>query len=96
MIYLFITSCVGAIADIAAGYSGLTVAPENMEVTSVEYKINFVAAFQGGELHAIGKVIKPGKRLIITSAEVFHKSEDGSINLCAILQQTLIPVDKTY
>jgi len=35
----------GALADIAGGYAALTVAPEGMEVTTVEYKINFLAAF---------------------------------------------------
>ena len=34
----------GALADIAGGYAGLTQAPVGMEVTSVEYKINFRAA----------------------------------------------------
>jgi uncharacterized protein (TIGR00369 family) len=34
----------GALADIAAGYAGLTFAPEGQEVTTVEYKINFLAA----------------------------------------------------
>ena len=36
----------GALADIAAGYAALTVAPEGMEVTTIEYKINFLAAFR--------------------------------------------------
>ncbi len=30
----------GALADIGGGYAALTVAPEGMEVTTVEYKIN--------------------------------------------------------
>ena len=38
----------GALADIAGCYAGLTVAPDGMEVTTVEYKINFLAAFQDG------------------------------------------------
>ena len=36
----------GALADIAAGYAGLTVAPAGMEVTTVEYKINFCRRFK--------------------------------------------------
>jgi len=59
----------GALADIAGGYAGLTRAPEGMEVTTVEYKINFLAAFSGGELRARGHVVRAGKRLIITTAE---------------------------
>jgi uncharacterized protein (TIGR00369 family) len=86
----------GALADIAAGYAGLTVAPAGMEVTTVEYKINFLAAFQGGELRAVGRVIKGGKRLIITAADVQHVAADGKVTDCAVMQQTLMPVPQTY
>lgn len=86
----------GALADIAGGYAGLTVAPEGMEVTTAEYKINFLAGFSAGELRATGRVIKGGRRLIVTSAEVLHVAADGSQNACAVMQQTLVPVAKTY
>ena len=86
----------GALADIAGGYAGLTVAPEGMEVTTVEYKINFLSAFQGGELQATGRVIKAGKRIIVTTAEVVHVAADGKRSDCAVMQQTLVPVPKTY
>lgn len=86
----------GALADIAGGYAALTVAPEGMEVTTVEYKINFLAAFQGGELQATGRVVKAGRRIIVTAAEVVHVSEAGQRSDCAVMQQTLVPVPKTY
>jgi len=86
----------GAVADIAGGYAALTVAPEGMEVTTVEYKINFLSSFSGGELRAIGRVVKAGRRLIITTAEVDHVGETGKVSPCALMQQTLIPVNKTY
>jgi uncharacterized protein (TIGR00369 family) len=86
----------GALADIAAGYAGLTVTPEGMEVTTAEYKINFLAGFTAGELRAIGRVIKGGRRLIVTSAEVLHVAADGKQSTCAVMQQTLVPVPKTY
>ena len=86
----------GALADIAGGYAGLTLAPPGMEVTTVEFKINFIAAFQGGELRATGRVVKAGRRLIITTAEVIHLDADGKESLCAVMQQTLMPVPKTY
>jgi uncharacterized protein (TIGR00369 family) len=86
----------GALADIAGGYAALTVAPEGMEVTTVEYKINFLAAFQGGELQATGRVTKAGKRIIVTTAEVVHVAADGKRSDCAVMQQTLVPVPKTY
>jgi uncharacterized protein (TIGR00369 family) len=86
----------GALADIAAGYAGLTVAPEGMEVVTVEYKINFLSGHQHGELRAVGKVVKGGKRIIVTMAEVFHLDPQGKKSTCAIMQQTLVPVPQTY
>lgn len=87
----------GALADIAGGYAGLTVAPDGMEVTTVEYKINFLASFTSGELRATGKVVRAGKRIIVTTAEVVHiDPSSGKISSCAVMQQTLIAVAKTY
>lgn len=86
----------GALADIVGGYAGLTRAPEGMEVTTVEYKINFLAAFQDGELVGRGRVLRAGKRLIVTQAEVVHRAADGRESPCAVMQQTLMAVPKTY
>lgn len=87
---------ISAMADIAAGYAALTRAPEGMEVTSVEFKINFLAACQGGELRATGQVVKAGRRVIVATAEVKHLSAEGQETVCAVMQQTLMPVPKTY
>ena len=86
----------GALADIAGGYAALTVAPDGMEVTTVEYKINFLAAFAGGELRATGRVLKAGRRIIVTTADVVHVDDNGKVTDCAVMQQTLMPVPKTY
>ena len=86
----------GARADIAGGYAALTVAAEDSEVTTVEYKINFMAAFRDGELRALGRVARAGKRIIVTTAEVTHVAPDGKESPCALMQQTLVPVPKTY
>lgn len=85
----------GALADIAGGYAALTVAPEGLEVTTIEYKINFLAAFQGGELRAIGRVVRAGRRIIVTTAEVLHVAADGKQSPCAVMQQTLTTVPAT-
>ncbi len=86
----------GALADIAGGYAALTVLPEDNEVVTVEYKINFLASFQGGEIRATGRVVKGGKRIIVTTAEVVHIDDSGKRSDCAVMQQTLVPVPKTY
>ena len=87
---------IGALADIAGGYAALTVAPEGMEVVTIEYKINFLNSLQGGEIRAIGKVIKAGRRVIVTSAEVVHLDANGKSTPCAVMQQTIAPVPQTY
>ena len=86
----------GALADIAGGYAALTLVPSDSEVTTVEYKINFLAAFKGGELRAIGRVAKAGRRIIVTTAEVLHLDASGKQSACALMQQTIVPVPKTF
>ncbi len=86
----------GALADIAAGYAALTVVDPTQEVTTVEYKINFLAAFRDGELRATGRVVRQGRRIIVTTAEVSHHAADGRVSDCALMQQTIAPVAKTY
>ena len=86
----------GALADIAGGYAALTVAPEDAEVTTVEYKINFLASLRGGELQATGRVVRAGRRIIVTSAMVVHIDDSGKFTDCAVMQQTLVPVARTY
>ena len=87
---------IGALADIAAGYASLTLAPEGREVTTVEYKINFLAAFQSGELRATGRVMKAGRRIIVATVEVQHLDASGAASLCALMQQTVAVVEKKY
>ena len=82
----------GALADIAGGYAGLTVLDDGMDVNTVEYKINFLAAFEGGELRATGKVVRAGRRIIVTTAEIFHVDDQGKHSACAVMQQTLVPL----
>ena len=86
----------GALADIAGGYAAMTVVAADSEVTTVEYKINFLAGFKEGELRAIGRVARAGKRIIVTTAEVLHLDARGKQSACALMQQTIVPVPKTY
>ena len=87
---------IGALADIAGGYAALTVLPEGVEVTTVEYKINFMAAQRGGRLRATGRVVRSGRRIIVTSASVVHLDDAGCATECALMQQTMMAVPKTY
>lgn len=79
----------GAIADSAGGYAALTLAPEDREVVTVEYKINFLAPAWGEKLVARGQVLTAGRRLFVCRAEVFAASAEGEETPCAALQQTI-------
>lgn len=80
---------VGMIADSAAGYAAMTVVPDGASVLTVEYKINLVAPADGEMLIARGEVLRPGRTLVLTKAEVFAVT-DGQEKLCAVMQQTIM------
>ena len=80
---------VGMIADSAAGYAAMTMVLATDSVLTVEYKMNLVAPADGEKLIARGRVVRPGKTLIITQAEVFAV-KDGRETLCALMQQTIM------
>jgi len=80
---------VGMIADSAAGYAAMTMVPANASVLTVEYKMNLVAPADGEMLIARGKVVRPGRTLIVTQGEVFAVKDDKE-TLCALMQQTIM------
>ncbi len=80
-----------ALGDTAAGYTALSVMPEDSEVMTAEIKINLLAPGRGERLRATGRVIKPGRRLVVVSAEV-HALEDDRETLIAVLTGTMVPV----
>ena len=80
-----------SIGDSAAGYSALTVMPENQEVMTAEIKINLLAPADGELLRAEGKVVKNGKRLVIVTSEIYAL-KNRKKKLIALLQGTMIPV----
>lgn len=80
---------VGMIADSAAGYAAMTTVPASASVLTVEYKLNLVAPADGEKLIARGQVVRPGRTLVVTKAEVFAVKE-GTETLCALMQQTIM------
>lgn len=64
------------IGDSAAGYSALSLLDAGAEVLTVEMKINLLAPARGTRLVAEGRVIRPGRRLIVVGAEV--TGDDGT------------------
>ena len=80
---------VGMIADSAAGYAAMTMVPASASVLTVEFKMNLMAPADGEKLIARGEVLRSGRTLIVTKAEVFAV-KDGKESLCALMQQTIM------
>ena len=80
-----------SIGDSAAGYSALTLLPEDQEVMTAEIKINLLAPADGDLMRAEGKVVKHGKKLVVVTSEI-HALKDGKKKLIAIMQGTITPV----
>ena len=77
------------IADSAAGYAGYSLFPADASVLTVEFKINLLAPADGDLLRAVGRVVKPGRTLTITEAEV-SVVKNGAEKVCARMSQTLM------
>jgi uncharacterized protein (TIGR00369 family) len=76
-----------ALGDTASGYAALSLMPEGAEVLTAEMKVNLLAPARGDLLVAEGRVIRPGRRLVVVTAEV-----RAGETLVALLQGTMIPV----
>mgnify|MGYP002407265192 CR=1 FL=1 len=61
------------LADVAGGCAALTTMPENVEVLTVELKINLMRPAISNKVIAVGEVIKAGKTLVIVEATVTDK-----------------------
>jgi len=80
---------VGIIVDSAAGYAAMTMVAPSASVLTVEYKMNLMAPADGDHLIARGAVVRAGRTLIVTQAEVFAV-KDGQETPCALMQQTIM------
>ncbi len=80
---------IGTIGDSAGGYAAYTLMPADAGVLTVEYKMNLLAPGDGELLIARGQVLKAGRTLIVSRADV-GVVKQGRETPCATLLQTLI------
>nr|WP_094036847.1 PaaI family thioesterase [Antarctobacter heliothermus] len=79
------------IGDSAAGYSALTLLDADSEVVTSEMAIHYLAPGSGQRLIARGSVIKPGKRMLVTQADVYAEDQ-GKERHIARLTGTMVRV----
>ena len=83
---------VATIADSACGYAALSVMPREAAVLTTEFKINLLAPAKGERLRAVGRVVRAGKKLIVTLGEVFAE-EGGQSKQIALITASLMVID---
>lgn len=81
-----------SLVDVACGYAALTVMPENREVLTVEFKINFVKPARTDRLIAVGQIIHAGRTLTVCEGSVFDSTR---ARLLARMTATMISIDAT-
>lgn len=65
---------IASIADVACGYAAMSLMPEDREVLTVEFKINFLKPARTDRIIAVAKIVNAGRTLTVCDAEVFDSS----------------------
>ena len=80
-----------SVLDSACGYAALTVAPDDKEVLTVEFKVNLLAPATGEIFAARAQVKKTGRTLTVCTADAFAIS-DGGEKVVATMLATIMAV----
>jgi len=81
---------VTTIADSACGYAAYSLMPAGSDVLSVEFKVNLLRPARGESFVARAEVIRAGRTLTVVRADVFGIAANGSRELVATMQGTMI------
>jgi uncharacterized protein (TIGR00369 family) len=84
---------VTSIIDTACGYAALSLMPANVDVLTVEYKVNFVSPATGLSLIGRGKVTKAGRTLTVCAGDAVAVSEQGE-KLVATMLATMMAISE--
>ena len=83
---------VATIADSACGYAALTVMPAEAAVLTTEFKLNLLSPAKGERLRAVGRVVRPGRKLVVCLGEVFAE-EGGRSKQVALMTASMMVID---
>lgn len=86
---------VASVLDSACGYAGFSLMDDDSAVLTAEFKINFLAPAKGDHFRFEGRVIKPGRTLVLTEGRAFALSDtqtDRGETMIATMSCTLMAV----
>ena len=85
----------GTMADHTMGYAAYTIVSEGFRILSVEYKVNMLRPAVGQELICKAQIIKPGRTLIPTEADVWVVNRGQSKLVAkAMASMAVVPADR--
>src|SRR5882757_7987642 len=80
------------LCDTACGFAALTLMPADAAVLTTEFKINLLSPAKGERFVALGRVVRPGKKLMICLGEVFAE-EGGKRKQVALMTASMMVMD---
>jgi uncharacterized protein (TIGR00369 family) len=89
----FHAGLMATMADHTAGYSAFTIAPEDHQILTIEFKINFLKPAYGNQLICRSTVIREGRQILVAESSVFDV-KDTQEALAAKAMVTLMAVPK--
>jgi uncharacterized protein (TIGR00369 family) len=78
-----------SVLDSACGYAALSVAPENADVLSVEFKVNLLSPAVGDKFVARAHVKRAGRNITVCAADAFAVKA-GEEKLVATMLATIV------
>ena len=82
---------VTTLLDSACGYAALSLMDRDSAVLSVEYKVNLLAPAVGERVRAVGRVVRPGRTLLVCTGEVTALDGEGE-SVVTMMQATMMAV----
>lgn len=83
-----------SLGDTAAGLAAMTMLGTDQGVVTSEIGTHLLAPAIGERLIARGRIVKPGKRLIVVASDVYAV-KDGAERHVAMLTGTMVPIPLT-
>ncbi len=80
------------LVDTACGFAALSLMPEDAAVLTTEFKVNLLSPAKGERFIAHGKVVRPGKKLMVCLGEVFAE-EGGKRKQVALMTASMMVMD---
>jgi uncharacterized protein (TIGR00369 family) len=83
-----------AVVDSACGYAALSLMPAAAAVLTVEFKVNLLAPGEGETFLARGRVVKPGRTLMVCTGDLVGWRDGEERSLVAMLATIMVVRDR--